>query len=50
MTLKNKIKLGLASPSEEESFNAPRRSRSTGEQTNDHAKAEPEEYQREDRE
>lgn len=48
MTLKNKIKLGLASPSEEDSFNAPRRSRSTGEYRDDHAKAEPEEYQKED--
>jgi len=47
MTLKNKIKLGLASLSEEESFNAPRRSRSTGEYRDDHAKAEPEEYQKE---
>ena len=50
MTLKNKIKLGLASPSEEESYNAPRRSRSTGEQTNGHAKAEPREFQKEDEE
>lgn len=48
MTLKNKIKLGLASPSEEDSFNAPRRSRSTGEYRDDHAKVEPEEWQKED--
>ncbi len=48
MTLKNKIKLGLASQSEQDSFNAPRRSRSTGEYRDDHAKAEPVEYQRED--
>ena len=48
MTLRNKIRLGLASSSEEESYNRPRRSRSTGEWTDDHAKAEPQEFQKED--
>lgn len=48
MTLKNKIRLGLASTSEEESYNRPRQSRHTGEWTDDHAKVEPQEYCRED--
>ncbi len=50
MTLKNKIRLGLASQSEEESYNAPRRSRATGQFPDSPAKAEPEEFQKEDRE
>ncbi len=48
MTLRKRIEMGWASPSEEESFNGSRRSRHTNEITDDHAKAEPEEYQRED--
>ena len=50
MTLKNKIKLGLASQSEQDSFNTPRRSRSNGQFPDSPAKAEPEEFQKEDRE
>ena len=48
MNLRNRIKLGWASPSEEESYNGPRRNK-TGEITDDHAKVEPVEWQKEER-